>query len=375
MTRLTELREARRWKKTRLILELKKAAQARGELIAQDSSLDRMIREWEAGRRPLVGTYLELFCDVYCCSPAELGTLPDDVPAEVETDEAAMFRRELFAATSADMELVKLFEAQTDNIRQLDRRLGASALLPQSRAHVEQMENLLRHGVFRGTRELIAGALTGAAALAGWQTLDLGQYREAWKFYEIGKSAAREAENPTVLAHVTAEQAYVLIDLGNIEDAVAMMKQARERAGSSIPSLMRTWLYAAEAEAHAAMGDDAPCRRALDAADAELPEDAQDPELPFLFLAGSHLARWRGNCLARLGADEAITDLTHALDTMEAGFTRAEAGLRCDLATALRMRGEMGESRQQAEHAKQLAALAGSARQRRRIDGLLREAG
>lgn len=371
MTRLAELRRAAGWKKTRLIFELKKAASAASVPVASDESLDRMIRDWENGRRSLVGAYLDLFCAVYGCSPADLGALPDDEPAEFETDEAAAFRREILTASSADRDLVQLFEAQTDNIRKLDRRLGAAALLPQSRAHVEQMENLLRHGVFTGTRGLIASALTGASALAGWQALDLGKYRDAWGFYETGKAAAREAENPTVLAHVTAEQAYVLMDLGEHENALAMMQHANEQAGTRVPSLMRTWLQAAEAEAYSAIGADTECRRAFDAAEAELPADAQDPELPYLFLAGPHLVRWRGNCLARLGAPEAVEDLSRALDTMEADFTRAEAGLRCDLATALQMRGEISEARSQAEQAQKLASVTGSARQRRRIDGLL----
>jgi hypothetical protein len=134
---------------------------------------------------------------------------------------------------------------------------------------------------------------------------------------------------------------------------------------------MHVWLHAAEAEAHAACGAELACRHALDAADAVLPNDPFDPDLPFLFLGAPHVARWRGNCLARLGVKEAITDLIQALEPMETGFNRAEAGLRCDLAIALTIRGEIKEARQQAEHAQQLAALTGSARQCRRIAKVL----
>ena len=37
-----------------------------------------------------------------------------------------------------------------------------------------------------------------------------------------------------------------------------------------------------------------------------LPSDPVDPALPFLFLGGSHLDRWRGNALAHVGDAEAI---------------------------------------------------------------------
>lgn len=368
MTALGEAFAATGWKKARLIYELRQAAKARGDVItASDESLDRMVREWHAGRRPLVGEYLNYFCDIYRCSPAELGCLPDDEPPEEEQEEALALTRELFAATSADLELVQLFVFQTENLRQMDRRLGAKALLPQSRAHVDQMENLLRHGVSPGTRKPIAAALTEAAALGGWQALDLGYYREAWRMHEVAKSAAREAENPGLLAHATAQQAYVLLDLDQPNHALELMQSAHASAGQRLPALMRTWLHAAEAEAHAAVGNAAACLSTFDAADAALPDDPSDPDMPFLFLAGPHLARWRGNCLARLGLSDAIEDLSRALETMESGFNRAEAGLRCDLATALMMRGEVDAARQQAEQAERLAALTGSARQRRRI--------
>jgi Flp pilus assembly protein TadD len=52
---------------------------------------------------------------------------------------------------------------------------------------------------------------------------------------------------------------------------------------------------------------------------------------------------------------------------MDGTFTRAEAGLRCDLAAALHVRGERDEARRHLTRAWELAQLTGSARQRRRI--------
>ncbi|MEV5504889.1 hypothetical protein [Streptomyces orinoci] len=371
MTALADRRAQAVWKKARLVLELKRAATVRGFSVASDESLDRMIREWESGRRPLVGDYLTLFCDVYQCSAAELGCFPEDV-GDSDADEVTFLKRELLAAASADESLVCLLEAQTENLRQMDRRLGASALLPQIEAHVSHMEGLLKHGATLNARKLTARALSDAAALAGWQALDLGRFRDAWNLHEVAKAAAREAESASLLVHATAQQAYVLLDLDQPSEAVQLICQARQLGGTRIPALMTAWLSAAEAEAHAMAGNELECRRALEEADRSLPADATDPELPYLFLAGPHLVRWRGNCLASLGAHEAVEDLSQALSTMEAaGFNRAEAGLRCDLAGALIKQGDVSEARKQAEAARRLAALTGSCRQRRRIEKLL----
>ena len=295
--------------------------------------------------------------------------LPSDVPAD---DEAVALLRELAGARAADASVARLFSMQVETMRQMDRQIGAVTVLPQLEAQIQQMENLLRFGTAPGGREALAGALTEAATLAGWQALDLGQFRKAWGLHETAKAAARESGSAALLAHATGQQAYVLLDLGESVKAVEQMRFARDCAGRSLPALMETWLYAAEAEAHAAAGHDAECREGMDRAEAVRPTDPSDPSLPFLFLAGSHLDRWRGNCLATLGADEALTDLTASLESMDLnGFNRAAAGVRCDLAVVLARRGEREEAQRQALQAQDLAQLTSSVRQRRRIAQVL----
>lgn len=77
-----------------------------------------------------------------------------------------------------------------------------------------------------------------------------------------------------------------------------------------------------------------------------------DPDLPFLSLDSSHLARWRGHCFARLGVRGAVDDAVSALDSMDHGFTRAESGLRRDYATALAHTGEFEEAEEQLAQAR-----------------------
>ncbi|MGW3929460.1 hypothetical protein ACWECC_15315 [Streptomyces microflavus] len=296
---------------------------------------------------------------------------PDRRPAaHPREDEQRALERELATASTADTGVAKMFVTQIEVVRQLDRRLGAEQLLPGLQTQIDHMQSLLRFSVSPGARPALAAALTEAATLAGWQALDLGRYRQSWKLHETAKAAAREAGVPALLAHATAQQAYVLLDLGRDREAVEHVERARAEAGNGVPPLMNTWLHAAQAEAHAAAGEDAACRAALDRADAALPRDPADPALPFLFLAGLHLDRWRGNCLATLGADEALQDLTAALDAMD-GFNRAEAGVRCDLAVVLQRRGELGEAHRQARLAQELALVTHSQRQQRRIESIL----
>jgi hypothetical protein len=89
-----------------------------------------------------------------------------------------------------------------------------------------------------------------------------------------------------------------------------------------------------------------------------------------IFLNGVHLARWRGNALAMLGDDEAVSSLYVALDSLDSTFIRAESGLRCDLAQAHLSRGEYDQAEQHLRSARLLASRTGSVRHRRRIDQL-----
>jgi hypothetical protein len=284
------------------------------------------------------------------------------------TDNDLVFRLATAKAVSAAE--VAIMRQQVEHIRALDRQLGAPAVLTQLRALMATMTDLLSHSLRPGIREQLAAVLADAGALAGWQALDRGLLSQAWRHYETAKTAAREARSDALLAHAMGEQSFALLDVGEQQLAVELVSGARALTVWVGPPLLTAWLHAAEAEAHAAAVNDASCRRSLDSAAAALPTDTTDPELPFIFLSEAHLARWRGNCLVRLGDATAVKHSLAALAAMDATFTRAEASLRCDLAEAMLLTGERDEAELHSRRARELALRVGSIRQRRRIDRL-----
>jgi tetratricopeptide (TPR) repeat protein len=304
---------------------------------------------------------------VYGCSPAELGFIELADIAEPEPLEDLAI--ELARASSVDAEVTKLLQAQTDSIRQLDALQGAQLIREQMRSHIAHIEELHRHAVRPGVRRLLAKVLADTSALAGWQALDVGTPRESWEHFERAKSAAREAEDPSLLAFATAEQAYVLLDLGQTEEATELVQHARHQATGAVPALMETWLAAAQGEMATASGDANAAQIALDRAADLLPAEP-DELLPYLVLSASHMARWRGNCLARLGNEDAIDELSTGLSAVTGTYARAEAGVRIDLATALLVHGDREEAEEHLRKARTLAGRTGSLRQKRRIESL-----
>lgn len=333
-----------------------------------EPSLKRMYTDWEQGR-VFPADWLDELCEAFELPKSALGL---DVGAAEPPAPSVLELPATLDVLRIDRELVDGLEQLTDQYRKMDRQLGA-ALIPQTVAHVQHLQRLLDNALPGEGADAAALALAEAAALAGWQALDAGDVQQCWTLHSTAKLAARQGGNAAVLAHVTAQQAYALLDAGKLQEAVELARYAaRPELVARVPARLRAWLAAAEAEFLASAGEEGEARRLLDRAAAVLPAGDVDEELPFLMLNQTHLARWRGNCLATLGAGEAVDDLTAALDGMSAmPSTRAEAGLRVDLAVALRQRGDLIEAQQHAARAAELAGRSGSARQRRRIAKLL----
>ena len=298
----------------------------------------------------------------------------EPMPSEGRKQQRELLRQ-IASARNIDTSIIQILQEETNTIRLLDRRLGAPAVAAKLEAHITHVAISLRHSLDPGRRQHLAAVLADAAALAGWQAIDMGRLPAAWRHFETATSAAREADDNCLLAFAAGEQAYVLMDLGQPAEGLDKVRAVYDQTCAAIPHQVRGWLRAAEGEMAAAVGRNGDCHRALDQASTELDHGPSGEDLPYLALNSAHLARWRGNCLVHFGDPSTITDLTTALAGMDQSFTRAEAGLRCDLAAALHVTGEREEARRHLARAAELAQLTGSARQRRRIADLAKRLG
>jgi len=372
-TRLQAVRAEFGWSQARLIAELRRRAALEGTALGSDASVKTEISRHENGRVTPHPAWRQLYRAAYGRTDEELGFLRPS-PETVKLVETEELSARLASSAALSMAEVHLLARQVDQIRTLDRQLGAHAVLDQLRNVIGTINTLRSYSFRPSVREALAALLADAGALAGWQALDIGSVGQAWLHYETAKEAAREAASPALLAHAMAEQSILLLEVGEARNAVELIQAARGVNEKRGPPLLTAWLHATEGEAHSVTGADRECRSALETAAARIPSDTTEPALPFIFLDEPHMARWRGNCLARLGDESAIDALTAALATMDSSFARAEAGLRCDLAQAMIIRGDLGEAHAQALRARQIAMRVGSVRQRRRIERLISRA-
>jgi len=371
-TKLQVVRKQLGYSAASVIGMMRKRAEMIGETIMQPASLKTKLSSWENGHEQVsLPIYRRLFREIYGRTNEELG-----FPPEPEDDEVGELRGRLATARNIDSGMIDLFRAQVENARRVDHRFGGVTVLDQLRSSIEQVEGLLTYSTNTSQRQALAAVLTDAATLAGWQALDRAAFRQAWDLHEKAKAAAREAGSSALLAHATAQQAFILIDIGEVAGAVEQLAAARALAERTVPPLLRSWLAAAHGEGLAAIGERDGSLRAFDAANALLPNDPIDTALPFIFLGGAHLDRWRGNALSRLGEADAIDQLTGALPRLPAQqFTRARTGMLVDLAYAHAAAGDRDAAVNYAQQGRRLALQIKSDRQLRRLGGLIFPAG
>jgi tetratricopeptide (TPR) repeat protein len=366
---LTSLQAVRRnlgYTAAQVIDLLTRRADALNLPIASKVSLKTKLSRWENGKEQPSETYRRLFREIYGRTNAELG-FRDELQ---EDPEAVELRSRLAMARTVDPEVVDVFRHQVDHARHVDRRFGALTQLDQLCSQIHQVHQLLTYRA-GPRRPALAGVLVEASTLAGWQALDRAALGQAWTHYERAKAAAREADSPALLAHAIAEQAFVLIDLDETIAAVDQLAYACSIANGTATPLLRAWLAVAHGETLAAAGHADDARQAFDIASDLLPTDPVDPALPFLFLGDSHLDRWRGNALARVGAPDAIDQLTAALARLPTDFVRARTGLFVDLAYAHAASGDRDAALNYARQSRRLASQIKSDRQQRRLNQLV----
>lgn len=266
--------------------------------------------------------------------------------------------------------MIGTLQKQLDNLRRLDRQLGAPTAHQEVLTKISQVTDLFTYSISTAVRVQLAALLSELQCLAGWQALDLGRIVDSWAFYGKAVKLSKLSGASPFIALASAGQAFVLADAGRITDAIEIMADTRMSADRTCSRLLRSWLAAAHGEVLAGCGDHANSMRAFDQANKLLPGAVANADDPYVALDSVHLARWRGHALARCGDVEAVSVLSRALADLDTTFVRAQTSLQVDLATALYMLDEQPAAAQQVGQARRLTEQIGSVRQRRRLVSL-----
>jgi tetratricopeptide (TPR) repeat protein len=258
------------------------------------------------------------------------------------------------AATVADMETV------TAAYRRSYRQLSARTLLPQAEGQVELIHELLDGSMKPKVRDRLTATAAEATALVGVMLLmDLYSFDAAWSKLIDALNAAQEAKAQELEAFILGCMAFNAGYTGRRVEAIDLITQARKLGAEVDGTRTRGWLAAVEGELRARTGNAKACLAALEAAEDSLRAIAGVDERPWVGIGAFDSAKLKGYyglCYLQLKRpQEAVRELTEAIDSLDPAFRKHRCTALADLATALIRLGEIQEGCQRASQAFTLA--------------------
>jgi transcriptional regulator with XRE-family HTH domain len=186
---------------------------------------------------------------------ATLGT----TTAIAQTD---VWERLTFSLTkpgTLDERVVRALENASTGFHFLEEQIPAPLLFKGLTAHLEKLSTLLNGTATDPKDELRTRLITAAAesaVLAGWAASDMGETVSARNFYSAAERAAKEIDDPAIIACALAYRSYIPSTKGAHGRARALLTDALEALpkDSSSPGTL-SWIAARHAEESAALGD------------------------------------------------------------------------------------------------------------------------
>ena len=229
-------------------------------------------------------------------------------------------------------------------------------------------------------RKLITG-MGDLATVAGWMCHDVSMHAAAQRYFLLALQAAKEADDPSLGAHVLSCMARQAGHLGRPGDALELIHLARYGARHTATPTIGALLHSLEARYYAMTGRLKDFDRAAGQAEAAFADrdPARDPAWVAYFDASEYYATL-GIChqiAARASASDharrAIDMIGQALDRRDPSRVRSRAFDHLGLARAYLAAGELESAGAAGTAALELTGKVSSARVRDRLHELLRE--
>jgi hypothetical protein len=178
--------------------------------------------------------------------------------------------------------------------------------------------------------------------VGGWLAADLGMARRSRSCFLTALNAARTADDRALAAYIISCLSYRAAWEGRGKEALRLIRIARKGSAAETQGIARALLATREARAHAALGDEIRCARALEEA-AELSHTGESPpDAPWAYwlspavmvadagrawleLGRPQRAEWYlRNGLELLGDSQPLNRLLHCTSLSEARLSRGE---------------------------------------------------
>jgi tetratricopeptide (TPR) repeat protein len=263
-----------------------------------------------------------------------------------------------------DEQTLSWLESGLLGLRHLDDRLGGAAVRHRVEADLGLALDLLRRGTYGRTLDTrLFRTAAGLAQLGGWAATDTGRPSAAQRHFLTGLRLADNAGDLPLAANIWAGLSLQAVLNRRHQEALAAMDAAGSAAASAT-CRTRAMLATRRARAHAGLGNEVACRRALDEAAALLGSAGTDDDPSWLYwFDDAELAAQTGTALLDLGlAHEARPELERALKLQNPAYLRDRALYLARAASARFRTGDPDGGHELAQEALRLAQHGGSPR-------------
>ncbi|MFD5429515.1 helix-turn-helix transcriptional regulator [Streptomyces sp. NPDC127084] len=212
------------------------------------------------------------------------------------------------------------------------------------------------------------------AQIAGWIASDAGRHEEAKRIYQLGMSAARQADDGTLVGNLAGSLAYQYSNTGKEREGLSLAQAALAAAGNDAPPKARALYLDRIAWAHTQALEAQPAMRALGEASEALAEDSEARESPqyLYWVEPGELQVMESRVYTELKKPlRAVPVLREVLNRYDATHTRELALYLSWLAVALADANEPEEAAATAERVISLSAEVASERTAERVRVIL----
>jgi len=162
---------------------------------------------------------------------------------------------------------IEMLTARIQQLRQLDDSGSSGLVLDWALQDLQWAERLAaKYSYDASTGRQLHRIIAELGQLTAWLTADQGQDELSNSRFLAALGAARAAGDRPLAAYIISCMSYRALWAGRPEDALRLIRIARKGSAHEDMGIGQALLATREARAHAGLGDEAGCRRALDEA-------------------------------------------------------------------------------------------------------------
>ena len=392
---VTNARRQRGWGQLRLVSEMRRAAQKRGQSLPSDASVKRRIASWENGHSAPDDFYGRLLCEALGLTAAELGLKltgpgretslldvqyppsPHDAIATVSQlwradlhDYEPLLQSEPSEHAWSDASLrwlvapeptpvtndggspsrrvgladVAMVKTTSDTFSILDDRFGGDHARHAVVQYLSRDVAPLLSGTYtEGVGKALFSAVAEATLLAGWMSYDACRHGLAQRYFLQALRLAQDGNDRRLAGSILSAMSHQATFLGRYVEAATLARAARMGISAVATPTLMAQFHAMEARALARTGDRQGTERALaeSARFLERRNSGDEPEW-ITYFDDAELAAEAAHCFRDV--DRARQAVEHAGNAMSGSHVRSDFFVTMVLADAHLRAGDVDEA-------------------------------